>query len=107
MTPLLENLKEFYREEPTDPFNIYALATEYLKSDLVKARELFEKLLEKFPNYIATYYHAAALYSQINEMELADITYRNGIRIAELLNKNHALMELKRAYRSFLDEMEE
>ena len=64
---LLSQLQQFYKEEPTDPFNIYALATEYLKTDLIQSKLLFEELLNNHSAYIATYYHAAALYMLLNE----------------------------------------
>jgi lipoprotein NlpI len=45
----LEQLRNFYEEEPNDPFNAYALATELLKFDLQAARQLFEELLVNTP----------------------------------------------------------
>jgi tetratricopeptide (TPR) repeat protein len=99
-------LKGFYEEEPNDPFNIYALATEYLKTDSAKARELFEVLLTEHPNYWATYYHAAALYVALEENELAEKTFLKGIEVTKSLNNEKALKELQGTYRQFLDEME-
>lgn len=104
MNSLLQNLQEFHKEDPQDPFNIYGLAIEYLKTDTKKTRELFEELLQNNEEYIPTYYHAAALYLAIGDNELAENTYKKGIEMATKLNKNHALNELKRAYQSFLDE---
>lgn len=103
----LEKLIDFYKEDPKDPFNIYGLAIEYLKTDSGKSQLLFEELLRNHPKYIATYYHAAALYFQKSELKLAKITYLTGIDMATKLNKNHALNELKRAYQGFLDEIDE
>jgi tetratricopeptide (TPR) repeat protein len=104
MADLLEKLKEFYKEDPSDPFNIYALAIEYLKSDLEKAEFYFEELLANYPEYIATYYHAAALFLQKNQFEKAEETFKKGIEMAQRLNKAHAFNELKRAYQAYLDE---
>ncbi|MES2798291.1 MAG: tetratricopeptide repeat protein [Bacteroidota bacterium] len=104
MNNLINELQVFYNEDPSDPFNIYGLAIEYLKSDWVKSRKYFEELLLNHEDYIATYYHAAALYLQINELELAEKTYLKGIEIAKRLGKAHALNELKRAYQSYLEE---
>jgi Tfp pilus assembly protein PilF len=104
MAIFLEKLIEFYNEDSTDPFNIYGLAIEYLKTDSEKSQELFEELLKNHPEYIATYYHAAALYLQKNKINLAEKTYQKGIEVATKLNKSHALNELKRAYQGFLDE---
>ena len=104
MSILLEKLIDFYKEDPSDPFNIYALAIEYTKWDTQKAKNYFEELLKNHPSYIPTYYHAAALFSQLNEPDLAKMTYEKGIEMAEKLNKMHALRELKSAYLNFLDD---
>lgn len=103
----LEQLRSFYEEEPNDPFNAYALATELLKFDLQAARQLFEELLLKHPTYWATYYHAAALYTSLEEFDLAEQTYQKGIEITTKLQNEKALKELKGAYQMFLDEREE
>ena len=63
----LEHLLEFYNEDPGDPFNIYALANEYKSFDQKKALKYFKILIEKHPNYIATYYHLAHLYIDLGE----------------------------------------
>jgi tetratricopeptide (TPR) repeat protein len=101
---LLENLLAFYEEDPTDPFNIYALAIEYLKTEPEKSRTFFETLLTNYPEYIATYYQAAAFFVDRNEYEIAKKIYTGGIDMAHKLNKQHALNELKRAYQQLLDE---
>ncbi|MFC0183620.1 hypothetical protein SAMN04515674_11738 [Pseudarcicella hirudinis] len=103
----LSHLLAFFEEDPDDPFNIYALATEYLKSDLTKSRVLFENLLQNHPDYLATYYHAAQLYFDLEEMELAKTTYLKGIETATIQKKDKALKELKGAYQLFLDELTE
>ncbi len=107
MSQLLDSLIEFYKEDSKDPFNVYALAIEYSKTNLDYARKYFEELLVIHPEYIATYYHAAALYLQLNEIKLAKNTYLKGIKMAERFNKSHALKELKSAYQAFLDEIDE
>ncbi len=104
MSILLEKLIDFYKEDPSDPFNIYALAIEYAKFDTQKAKIYFNELLTNHPAYIPTYYHAAALFSQLHEPDLAKMTYEKGIEMAEKLNKMHALRELKSAYLNFLDD---
>ncbi len=107
MSKILATLEQFYQEDPMDPFNIYGLALEYSKTDLPKAKLFFENLLQNHPEYIATYYHAAALYCQLNEFDLAENTYKKGISIAEKLGKNHAMIELKRAFLAFQEELDE
>lgn len=100
-TARIAQLKQFLKEEPEDPFLKYALAMEYLDTEPSKSRELFESLLENHPDYIGTYYHAAALYAEMDQRELAEKTYQTGIEKAKALNEAHALKELKTAYLNF------
>ncbi len=97
----IKQLTQFMQEDPNDPFPVYALAIEHLQIDKRKSRELFEVLLKKHENYIGTYYHAANLYSEIGEKELATKTYEAGIEKAKALNESHALKELQSAYMNF------
>jgi len=103
----LEKLLLFYEEDPGDPFNIYALALEYQKFDPLKAAEFFEMLLQKHPEYLPTYYHAAIFFANLDELEKADIIYKKGIKLAEESGNIKTHGELQRAYRMFLDDQEE
>jgi len=98
----LQQLQEFLKEDPNDPFTIYAIATEYLQSDIDMARKYYEILLSKHQNYIPTYYHAAKLYESLDERELAIKTYEEGIELATKQNESLALRELKNAYQELL-----
>jgi len=98
----LEQLLSFYREDPNDPFNIYALANEYKSSLPHKALKYFEVLLLKHPKYIATYYHLAHLYIELEADDKAKSTFEKGIVIASKNNESLALRELKSAYEEFL-----
>ena len=98
----LNQLLEFYKEEPNDPFNIYALATEYKPIDPEKALTYFELLIENHPDYVATYYHLAHLYLELEKEEEAKITFENGIEKATINNENLMLRELKSAYDEFM-----
>lgn len=97
----IKQLELFYQEDPNDPFVIYALAIEHLDNNKSKSRELFDLLLKHHPNYIGTYYHAAALYTELGENEKAEEIYKDGISKAEDLKDHHALKELKSAYLNF------
>jgi tetratricopeptide (TPR) repeat protein len=99
----LKLLKGFLEEEPNDPFNSYVLALEYLKSDLKESKFYFESLLEKFPDYLATYYHAAALFGDLEMIEEAKKTYLKGIDLAILQKNTKTELELKKAFQSFLE----
>ncbi|WP_394996093.1 tetratricopeptide repeat protein [Emticicia sp.] len=103
----LKILLEYLADEPNEPFNIYAIAMEFINKDNEKAKFYLEKLLESHPEYIPTYYHAAALYFELNEFEKAKQTYIIGIEKAHLKQNLKAYDELKRAFRMFLDEVED
>jgi len=103
----LELLLQYYKEDPNDPFTIYALATEYLKTDVQKSVDYFSILLNQHEDYSGTYYHAAKLFYQLGQFEKADQTYRKGLKIT-LKNKDmKAHQELRSAYNQFLDETSE
>ena len=97
----LEHLIDFYNNDSEDPFNIYALANEYKSFDYQKALEYFELLVTKHPNYVATYYHLAHLYIELNDEDKARDTFEAGIRIAKEKNNQLALRELRNAYDEF------
>ncbi|WP_026464861.1 hypothetical protein [Adhaeribacter aquaticus] len=101
-TSRLEQLLEFYKEDPTDPFTIYAIATEYLKIDIQKAKEFYELLLHEHENYIGTYYHAGKLYEHIGEKDKAENVYKKGMQKARQEGQMHAFSELQGAYNSFM-----
>jgi tetratricopeptide (TPR) repeat protein len=107
MNNRLEILREFVAEEPQDPFNHYALATELLKTDKAESKQIFEYLLENHADYLATYYHLGALYVELGEQQLAEKTYLSGIELARKIGNEKTLKELKGAYQMFLDELED
>ena len=97
----LEQLLNFYKEDPNDAFTIYALATEYKEENPQKALEYFEILLENYENYVGTYYHVCALYESMGKKELAEKYYIKGLQICRNESKMHAYSELQRAYQKF------
>jgi len=97
----LTQLQQFYDDNPEDPFNIYALALEYQKTNIEKSRALFETLIDAHPEYVPTYYHAAKLFEQIGEKEKAIATFEAGISMARKQNQVKAARELQSA----LDEL--
>ena len=94
----LKQLEHFYEEDPRDPFNLYALALEYLKSDPSKTRELFDMLLAQHADYLPTYYHAGKLYEYLGEIEKAAAIFGKGIELAKRMNDTKAQRELRSAY---------
>ena len=87
----LKQLQKFYEEDPLDPFNLYALALEYLKVDLALSRKHFQLLLANHPAYLPTYYHAAKLFHDTGDREGA-------IALARKNNDVKTLRELRSAY---------
>ena len=97
-TERLSQLEQFYRDDPRDPFNLYALALEYQKHDRDKACDMFLKLLKDYPSYIPTYYHAAKLFDEMGMRDAAIHAYETGIVMAKNANDQKAARELKSAY---------
>jgi Tfp pilus assembly protein PilF len=97
----IQQLIRFVQEEPNDPFNVYALAMEYLNEQPKQARQYFDQLLAEQPDYLPTYYHAAALYAELDERDKAAHLYDKGIALAQAQNNAKTLLELKRAQQAF------
>ena len=98
MNSRLKTLQQFLKEDPDDPFTRFALAREHLKEGSVEhALDCFEKLVERSPDYVGTYYHLGKLYEQIGRREDAISTYRRGIEEASKQREAHARSELQSA----------
>ena len=103
----LDQLFDFLKQEPDDAFTLYAIATEYLKTDTAQALAYYEKLLAGHPDYVATYYHAAKLYAELGSNAAAERTFEKGLEVSLATNNRHAHRELQAAHQQFLDELEE
>ncbi len=100
----LKKLLEYLEKEPNDTFLLYAVANEYRHSDPLKAKEFYDLLLSDHQDYLATYYHAASLYLELDRSSEAEGIFQKGIKLAEQQNDQLALRELKNAYQNFLFE---
>src|SRR5450432_434988 len=98
----IKMLEQFVAEDPTDPFNQYALALELAKSDKLKAKEIFDQLILSNPDYVPAYYQTALLYLELSLNKEATEIIENGIAQAKKQNNLKAASEL----RSLLDEVE-
>ncbi|MCL6258745.1 tetratricopeptide repeat protein [Aquiflexum sp. TKW24L] len=97
-------LKSFVEQEPENPFNYYALALEHLDFDLNSATDYFKKLLEEYPEYLPTYFHAASFFADQGEVTSSKNIYEKGIQLAEFQKDEKAIKELKNSYQNFLFE---
>jgi tetratricopeptide (TPR) repeat protein len=98
----IKMLEQFVADEPSDPFNHYALALELTKSDKDQAKKIFDRLIAEHPDYVATYYQAALIYLELSLNNEAAKIIEVGIGEAKKQNNIKAANEL----RSLLDEME-
>lgn len=103
----IQQLIRFVQEEPGEPFNVYALAMEYLDGQPEQARAYFDQLLTDHPDYLPTYYHAAALFAGTDQRDRAAELYERGIALARTQNNQKTLQELQRAQRAFEDDEDE
>ena len=98
----LAQLLTFYEADATDPFVIYALATEYRAEAPETAWRYYQKLLADHPDYVGTYYHAGKLLEQFGRVAEAEEVYRKGLVISRRAGQLHAASELQGALNSCL-----
>ncbi len=102
-TTRLNKLLEFLEADPSDPFILYALATEYnTAGDAEKAFYYYNSLVENSPEYVGTYYHLGKLYEKTGCKDRAVDVYQLGLKAARNKNDNHAFSELQAALNSAL-----
>jgi Tfp pilus assembly protein PilF len=100
----IEKLKEFLANNPADSFVQHALALEYIKiGNDPAARNLFEDILNRDPDYIGSYYHLAKLLESTGEKDLAVQWYEKGMAAANAAGDNHAYNELQAAHEDLVD----
>ena len=94
----LKLLEQYAREDPNDPFPIYALALEWVNSDPQKAEELFNKLLTDHADYLPVYYHAGQFYLAAGDKAKAMGILEIGIQKTKDAGEWKTLAELKSLY---------
>jgi Tfp pilus assembly protein PilF len=102
MMSRISQLEAFLAEDPHDPFNHYALALEYLKTDSERALKQFEDLLKEHPTYLPTYYPFAHLLIEVKEPDRGEKIFQLGIEQARKANDAKTLRELQAAYNDWL-----
>lgn len=94
----LDQLQQFYEEDPDDAFTRFALAQEHLKrGDTEEALGFFEGLVNTDPDYVGTYYHLGKLYERLGRTDDAIATYEDGIEVAQEQHATKDLSELQDA----------
>ena len=94
----LDQLLQFYEEDPDDPFTRFAIAQEYRsRGEIDEALEFFEGLVDTDPDYVGTYYHLGKLYEELDRTEAAIETYEDGIEVAREQRDRKSLSELQDA----------
>ncbi|MEP1033205.1 tetratricopeptide repeat protein [Ekhidna sp.] len=94
-------LEEYISEEPSNPFNKYALAMEFYESQPEKSLDILKLLLTEHPTYLPSYFKAAHLLWDNECWDDADSVFRKGIDLAAELEDKKALHELKSTYQNF------
>lgn len=98
MTSRLETLQQFFQDDPNDPFNLYALALEWQRTDPHQSLYFFQELISRHPEYIPTYYQLGKFYQELNERDKAQKIFKQGIEYAKQKNEMKALRELQTAF---------
>lgn len=94
----LEQLREFEKSDPDDPFIRYAIALEYLKlGETEKSIELLNGINTKNPEYLPVYYQLGKIYESTNQPSAASECYANGIEVALQQGNKKILAELRQA----------
>jgi predicted Zn-dependent protease len=100
----IDKLKEFLQATPKDSFLQHALALEYIKEDNdIEAKNLFEAILKREPNYVGSYYHLGKLLERNNNFAEAINIYKNGMVEAKASKDNHSYNELMGALEDLED----
>ena len=95
----IEQIRTYLKETPDDAFLNYALATEYVAlGNDIDALKIFTRLVDKQPDYFATYYHLGKLYERIGEDDRTEEIYEKGMEVTAKLGEKHAYGELRGVY---------
>ena len=98
-----EFLEEAVRQDARDTFARYGLAMELAKDEPAAAWTHFEYLLQRHPQYSATYFQAGMFLIKKGRSNEARRVLAAGVEVTRQQKKNHAQAELQAA----LDELDE
>jgi tetratricopeptide (TPR) repeat protein len=101
----LEQLQNFLKDSPNDPFLLFAVAKEHDGlGDPQTALDFYLKLREGAPQYVGLYYHLGKLYERLERPTEALETYKTGMVVAKQEKDMHAYNELAGAKMNVSDE---
>ena len=101
----LRKLKEWEAQKPDDAFLKFAIAQEYISAGNEEdALKYYKVLVDKFPDYLATYYQLGQLLEKTGQTEEAMYAYRKGKAVAEKGKDFKTLGELNEALMLLEDE---
>lgn len=90
--------KSFIKQKPDDPFPRYGLAMEYRNTGQhEKAHAVFAELMDKFPDYLATYLMAGGNLESMGRLDEAKGVYKKGIKASGKKGDTHTKGELEAA----------
>jgi len=91
----IQLLEQYAKEDPNDPFPVYALGLELVPENPARAKELFDRVMDRHPDYVPTYYHAALLAINQSESDRARSIITKGVEKAKTLKDFKAVAELE------------
>jgi len=98
----IDLLEKYIEEDPSDPFNYYALALEYQQTNPTKASWLFNELLIHHADYLPVYYTAGTFYADLADEAKALEILKRGAALAQKNSDVKALRELQSAIDNLL-----
>jgi predicted Zn-dependent protease len=94
----VEQLLEFIRQNPNDPFPRYALALEHKNAErLDDAAQIFAELIAAFPDYTASYLHAGQTLAKAGRSDEARAVFEAGLSACDRKRDFHAKGEIEGA----------
>ena len=103
MSARLQQLDALLREQPGDPFLVYARGTELRQlGRMDEALSAWTTLRETHPDYVGVYYHLAALQQELElPVAVVESTYRDGLAAASRASDAHSRSELQAAFQNW------
>jgi tetratricopeptide (TPR) repeat protein len=99
----IDLLEKCIEEDPSDPFNYYALALEYQQTNPGKASLLFNELLIHHADYLPVYYTAGTFYADLADEAKALEILKRGVALAQKKSDTKAFRELQSAIDNLLN----